>query len=1604
MRQKQQSACTHVQHAFSTSIYFFLALFALIILMGTSCRQNNQGAEVIQSIKPNTARSIVGTNHGLTQDPVNQDKRKHEVTRKQKEQNEVAITNTGSKKNVRGKKQDEEDGMQEAMEQEFLKTQDPTIHRVPTERMSAAKETVEAMKADISSRTNALAWTERGPNNIGGRTRAIIVDKNDVTGNTIFAGSVGGGIWKCTNFTTAGYTWTRVNDKMDNLAITALAQDPSNLQVMYAGTGEGFFNFDAIRGGGIFKSTDGGATWAALASTVPGTSSDFSYVQDVVVTATGVVYATASGAFCNSGGVLKSTNGGTSWTRVIGTWGGIDCTTAVDFVGVDLEIAANGDLYATTGLFGNSTATYSKIFKSLFTNPNQGDNGQWTNITPTPPAGDAGFRRIELACAPSNNQFLYALCQAFNGNSIRRLYQSTNAGGAWTEVVPPTWCDAGTNTTDFTRGQAWYDLIAAIDPTTTNNIYIGGVDVMKSTNAGLAFSQLTQWASGCAALPNVHADIHNIIFINGSSTNLIVAHDGGISYSTNGGSTFTNKNNGYNITQYYAAAMEPVANAFLAGAQDNGTHKLVSAGIASATTFTGGDGGFCHISQKNPLVQMSAYTTNYVTISRNGGSSFLSTLGDGSGRFINASDYDDKAGILYMGDIANYYGRIINTPSGTAAYNYSQITALGGTIISAVEVDPNTANRVWLGGSGSGTPRIVRVDNAQAAGFTATQFNIPAALSGWYVSNIDVEIGNANHLLVTFSNYGVTSIFETIDGGTNWTAIEGNLPDIPIRWGLFLPSGSTEGVIAVATELGVFTTPLTNGVSTVWTANSTNLPNVRTDMLEFRRSDRTLLAATHGRGLFSTTISITPNTWAGTVSNAWTNAANWSAGRVPTATDDVVIPTAGLNMPVLVTAVQSCFNLTVQAGASINITTGSVQLPGNIVMNGTTTGTGALLLNGELQQSLSGIGTVANLQLNNTNGAAITAGGSNRISITDVLTITSGTLVTNNNLTLKSTPALTARVAPVLGSITGNVTVERAVSEPTAKRAWRLLTSPLRSASGSSVFVFDTWQLGGAIGASGIGNGTLITGPAANSATNGLDVISGAGLKSYNGTSLVDIINTKTAPLFTNAASAANVGYFLFSRGDRSSTSLTNVSKTMLSATGALQTGDQTFATSAILDAYTLLPNPYASPVDFDLFRQNNSGSNIKPNFYFWDPNLSGVGAYVTVSYDGTGTNYTIIPSGPDRTRFIQSGQAVFVQRSVSGIGTASVVFKETQKGTTTTNNVFRSGEQLEKLFVNLEVVNPGGSTQLADGLAAKFHNNYSNLIGDEDATKLYNIDENIFFKRAGYALSVEGRKLVDESDTLFIGMSNMLVRNYQFIFSPTGFDAPGLTAFMEDAFTGYVTPISLLAPTIVAFSVTTDAASSGTNRFRVVFRGSVSLPVTITSVKAYQKGTGVQVEWQVKSESGIRNYEVEKSADGTRFIKQSTLTANNTGNAAYDWFDMLPVTGVNYYRIKANAADGGIKYTQVVKVNIGSGKPGISIFPNPVKDRFTLSFTSMARGTYTVSLSNSAGVKVFSKMIAHTGGNVSEMIALEERLPRGIYQLEVNNTDTRFVQKVVLD
>ena len=722
------------------------------------------------------------------------------------------------------------DRMDLAMQHEFDITRDPSTLKVPRERLWAAMRYAEELRANSQTYKVAGAlsinWLERGPSNVGGRTRAIIIDKNDATGKTVFTASVGGGLWKTTDITITNPTWTPINDLFSNLAIASICQNPISPNILYFGTGEGWFNADAIYGDGIWKSTDGGNTFSQLASSANNTN--FRYVNQMVVhPTTGDVYAACTG------GLYRSQNGGTTWTEVLGAGNG--CT--VDFI-ADVEIAADNSVVAATGnVFSAADGVYRSTNGNAgtYTKLNTGANGFPTT----------NFGRVEIALAPNNSAVLYALTMA-TSNGIGGIYKSTNTGSTWTTCTLPTDADPGIGN-DFTRGQAWYDLTAAVDPNNSNTLIVGGVDLFKSTNAGTNWTQISHWYGGFG-FQEVHADQHDVVYRPGSSSEVYFGNDGGVSKSSNGGTTIDFKSNNYNVTQFYACAMHPTSgsNQFMAGAQDNGTQQYSAPGMNNTIEVTGGDGAYCHIDQSDPLYQFSSYVYNNIYRSSDGGNSFASIRNSNTGSFINPSDYDNVNNAFYATYANGQYTRLLTAFTSTTWSNIS-IAAFNSGRVTAVRVSPTTNHRVFFGLNNG---RIVRVDNANAATPTETHINSGAGMpTSSSVSCIEIENDDDSHLLVTYSNYGVGSVWETKNGGTTWTSIEGNLPDMPIRWALFNPTDSAQALLA--TEVGVWSTDAISGGTTNWGPSNSGLANVRTDMLQIRSSDNMMIASTHGRGLYS---------------------------------------------------------------------------------------------------------------------------------------------------------------------------------------------------------------------------------------------------------------------------------------------------------------------------------------------------------------------------------------------------------------------------------------------------------------------------------------------------------------------------------------------------------------------------------------------------------------------------------------------------------------------------------------------------------------------------------------------------------------------------------
>ncbi|MEQ8533601.1 MAG: PKD domain-containing protein, partial [Imperialibacter sp.] len=732
------------------------------------------------------------------------------------------------------------------MQQEFLMTMDPELKRPTPEKLPGI------MDATKNARTygtlpgeSTAPWVERGPNNVGGRTRTLMWDPNDATGKKVWAAGISGGLWFNNDISSASSSWTKVNDFWSNLAVSSIAYDPNNKQVFYVGTGEGFTagGSSSVRGHGIWKSTNGGTTWTQLEQ-----SKDFYYVNDLVVRNAnglselyvGVVKRFHEGVFAGSSeGLYRSTDGGTSFTQVLTNVPGQSYPPGV----ADIEIAADGGLWVgtTSASFGEGGG---RILKST-------DGTTWTTAYTS-----GGDGRVELGVAPSASGVVYALIES--DNKIFQMKRTADAGVTWVNMALPDDDDNGIEPADFTRGQAWYDLISAVDPAKDSTVVIGAINLFRSTDAGQTWKQISKWSNnanmGSKPYSYVHADQHAIHFKPGSSTEIVFGTDGGV-FWTNDFSDPANtdkivaRNNNYNVTQFYAGAIHPdkAKSYFLAGAQDNGTQRFQAAGINATDEVSGGDGAYCFIDQTDGSNQIAAYVFNDYTFTNDSwGTTSSIASDDATGHFINPADYDDENNILYSAATDGTIARFIK---GATGFTRSDLTIALGTKASNLKVSPHTrtSTTLFVGTAGG---RVFKVAKANTSAPVVTEITGPNFPNGW-ISCIEIG-GSENQLLVTFSNYGVTSIWYSADGGTTWAAREGNLPDMPVRWALFNPTNFDE--VILATDMGIWGTKSVSAASPTWAQFSNGLANVRVDMLQMRDSDFEVIAATHGRGLYSSSI------------------------------------------------------------------------------------------------------------------------------------------------------------------------------------------------------------------------------------------------------------------------------------------------------------------------------------------------------------------------------------------------------------------------------------------------------------------------------------------------------------------------------------------------------------------------------------------------------------------------------------------------------------------------------------------------------------------------------------------------------------------------------
>lgn len=535
----------------------------------------------------------------------------------------------------------------------------------------------------------------------------------------------------------------------------------------------------------------------------------------------------------------------------------------------------------------------------------------------------------------------------------------------------------------------------------------------------------------------------------------------------------------------------------------------------------------------------------------------------------------------------------------------------------------------------------------------------------------------------------------------------------------------------------------------------------------------------------------------------------------------------------------------------------------------------------------SGGGMLKALTLNRSgSGAAATIG--TPVGVYDVLTITNGALTTGGNLTLKSTATGTARVAAVTGTISGNVTVERYIP---ARRAWRLMNAPV---DGTQT-VNQAWQEGATTASANpnpaSGYGTYITaGTVANGFDQNIQGMSTSSLKSFNSAGILQpVTNTKTALV-------SNKPYMAFIRGDRSVTLRDNnvpPNNTTLRSTGLLLTGNQTIPVAA--SGFTAVANPFASPINFASITRNN----VSNGFYVWDPKMggaNGVGAYVNISFNGTGYDITPASVSPE-SQFIQSGQSFLVQ-STGAAG--SLVIKESDKAATPSQNVFReqsgtigalSGINGELVFaparnaiglrMNLQIAD-GSQRGILDEVFASYSSSFSDNIDNMDALKVDNVMENISIIRNGRALMVDRRNWIKDADTLKLSLSNTSASTYMFEFSPI--DLSGAESVtLIDHYLQTNTDISVTAASQVYFQVGRDSKSSAADRFSVIIVNRKGLP-------------GIDIA----GKPGIRAYPNPIMTNGNVYLQFDNIKAGS-------------------YKVDVVNSLGQVVYSRIMQLNNGS-------------------------------------------------------------------------------------
>lgn len=767
--------------------------------------------------------------------------------------------------------EEKEEFVESRLEYEFNILKDPATGRIPRNILQRELAFAKNLpiknfrNPDINTPQNLNNYQPAGPDNIGGRTRAMAIDKRFGTGQNrvILSGSVSGGIYRTND---GGLSWTKVNPENDIHNVTTIAQDPRPgfQDTWYAGGGEAIGNSASDIGAfylgfGILKSVDNGLTWTKLTQNVtnfdgsnlaPGTLETFDNVFDivhqiVVSPANGNVYIAAHRR------LVRSTDGGQSFRVVFGS----NVAATADAGQMDIITNDAGRLYLGVN-GGNPDQTLRGVWTSA-----SGDYNSWKRIAggKTPGVDSlAGWRgnaydtaspkRILLALAPSQQNLLFTFYQ--NGLSQAASKGAHPEGDLFRiDVGNNTFVNLSANMPDFPGQsdgidplalQGGYNMMVAVKPDDPNVVFVGGTNLYRSTD-GFTTKTKTEWIGGykkqnpisTSTYPNSHADFHGLHFEPQNPNHAYALNDGGIQRSDTILANYIplpvywNMATRYQTLQYNFVAIDPVPgqNNFVGGAQDNGAYFRTDDTPTPNIQFKvgSGDGGGAAIATVTTTAFTIYFTSQFGSITRDITNQFTDITPinltpnpeGGYGDFVTyfKSDFDNPEDLYYVN-----YNRLFRTSNASAvtSTSWKELTGITNLVnignpagndvsIRSLELSRGPYNPDHSLYVGTSDGKIFRLDDPRNTPVSKVPVDItPSGLTG-NVADIAVNPNNDNEILAVISNYGVTNIWHTSNAKSaspTWKNAEGNLTLPSIRSCMIVVKKDNNGQAATEYYVG----------------------------------------------------------------------------------------------------------------------------------------------------------------------------------------------------------------------------------------------------------------------------------------------------------------------------------------------------------------------------------------------------------------------------------------------------------------------------------------------------------------------------------------------------------------------------------------------------------------------------------------------------------------------------------------------------------------------------------------------------------------------------------------------------------------------------------